>query len=1006
MAEPPPTADADADAEALSQPANPTRRFGKLPRRIATGAVVVLALYTLLGFVVLPWALRSQAIGYVRDHYGRPLTLEAVRVHPFKLYLELQHLRFPDTDGQPLIALTRAHVDFEALASLWSQSYVFGTIHVEGPSARAVMRADGSLNLADLAPKHAAPEPAQKPEPNGPPPSVWIRSLTVHDGSFEYVDAHRPQPFRQRVAPVAFKLANFRTSPEGGLFKLEADTERHGHVAWYGDFHLTPEVRSNGQLRVRDLPLDAIADYLRDVLPFELLAGRAGLTGAYEVRLGKATQVELRLPELRVDGTSLRARSGDPVAVEVASVVVREVRAMLHARSVAVGQVELNGLRTQLVRERDGSLNVARLGPRAAQAAPSTPAQPATPWDVEVARVTLADASIDLTDRTVEPAAHVTLAPVDLELGHAGSDLARAVSLTLDAKLGGGAGRMHASGYVIPKPLAAEIDLTLSDLKVALAQPYLRQVADLTLSDGVLSMRGKTSVRAPDGRPRVSAALDLSLRDLRAHEGESGRELLHCRELAVDDLRYVAQPPSLDIARVRLREPYAHVVLHEDQTLNLTRLLKPRSAPKPLGDPAITPIAPLASSDPEPPMRVHVRETQVDDMRLSFTDRFVRPSFSAELSRLRGGVRDVSSDPGARAAVRLDGQLGSSAPVSIAGSLQPFALEDQSDLRLAWKNITLSQFNPYSGRFTGYNVRTGELSTDIHYALRNGSLDATHKLRIDQLYWGDHASTTQAEATLPVKLATALLRDRRGVIQLDLPVQGKLADPSFRLGPIVWQVLRNVIVKAASAPFHLLGSLFRGAEKAQFVAFEPGAIEPSDSARGELAQLAKALHERPEVIVEVPTGAVTELDRPALADRKVREQLAALQRRELRGARKTTAWASLDVSDRIDLLETLYERITGDDPDLPDAPDAPASLSFFQRRAFRRDFEATTLERLVRSAMPVEPAELETLGQRRGEAIERALTERGAIALDRVLLSRAEKVSPERGKVRYELTVR
>ena len=157
-----------------------------------------------------------------------------------------------------------------------------------------------------------------------------------------------------------------------------------------------------------------------------------------------------------------------------------------------------------------------------------------------------------------------------------------------------------------------------------------------------------------------------------------------------------------------------------------------------------------------------------------------------------------------------------------------------------------------------------------------------------------------------------------------------------------------------------------------------------------------------------------ELVRTLAADEAQRVQIALERRAEggawlrihARGADKSAPYATLDASDRIDLLETLYERLTGHDPEVADAPDPPAGLSFRARRAFRRDFQAAELERLVRAAMPVEPSELAALGQRRGEAIERALTRRGELALNRVLLARADKVTPEQGAVRYELTVR
>ena len=52
-----------------------------------------------------------------------------------------------------------------------------------------------------------------------------------------------------------------------------------------------------------------------------------------------------------------------------------------------------------------------------------------------------------------------------------------------------------------------------------------------------------------------------------------------------------------------------------------------------------------------------------------------------------------------------------------------------------------------------------------------------------------------------MKLAVALLKDRDGVIDLNVPVTGSLDDPKFRLGPIIWKVFVNILEKAVTAPF-------------------------------------------------------------------------------------------------------------------------------------------------------------------------------------------------------------
>ena len=80
----------------------------------------------------------------------------------------------------------------------------------------------------------------------------------------------------------------------------------------------------------------------------------------------------------------------------------------------------------------------------------------------------------------------------------------------------------------------------------------------------------------------------------------------------------------------------------------------------------------------------------------------------------------------------------------------------------------------------------------MQYHVENRKLDAKHHIVIDQLEFGAATESKQA-VPLPIKLAVSLLKDRNGVIDLDLPVGGSLDDPTFRIGPIIWKVFVNLI---------------------------------------------------------------------------------------------------------------------------------------------------------------------------------------------------------------------
>src|SRR6202049_340501 len=105
--------------------------------------------------------------------------------------------------------------------------------------------------------------------------------------------------------------------------------------------------------------------------------------------------------------------------------------------------------------------------------------------------------------------------------------------------------------------------------------------------------------------------------------------------------------------------------------------------------------------------------------------------------------------------------------------------------------MNFSTFIPYPVKFAGYNITKGKLTTLLHYKVNGRKLDAKHHIVVEQLEFGDKTASKDA-VSLPIKLAVALLKDRNGVIELDLPVTGSLDDPEFRLAPIIWKVFVNI----------------------------------------------------------------------------------------------------------------------------------------------------------------------------------------------------------------------
>jgi hypothetical protein len=330
---------------------------------------------------------------------------------------------------------------------------------------------------------------------------------------------------------------------------------------------------------------------------------------------------------------------------------------------------------------------------------------------------------------------------------------------------------------------------------------------------------------------------------------------------------------------------------------------------------------------------------------------------------------------------------------------------------LKFENISLPVFNPYSGKFAGYNIAKGKLFTDLHYQLDHRKLNAQHKIRIDQLEWGE-ATANKEEATLPVKFATSLLKDADGVINLDIPVSGTLDDPTFRIGPIVWQIVKNLLAKVVTAPFKALGALFQGAEEAQFVDFAAGSAALDPAAAERLAALGKSLAPKADLRLEVPVGSDAALDGEALAQARFQRELDAATRSVLLGKKRDDATATVPAFDTLPLerqeavLVALYTQLSGAAPVLPEpAEDGADELSRKERKAQEQQARLDWLTAESRKRATAMPGDLDQLAEQRAGAVQAAVLNATGMPPERVFLSRNGKVSANAQQVRFELAI-
>jgi len=126
------------------------------------------------------------------------------------------------------------------------------------------------------------------------------------------------------------------------------------------------------------------------------------------------------------------------------------------------------------------------------------------------------------------------------------------------------------------------------------------------------------------------------------------------------------------------------------------------------------------------------------------------------------------------------------------------------DLNYVNTDFQLGDLNIYSRHYMGFPILYGDMYYKSATKILNGQLTSDNVLIIQNVELGNKSGGLY---DLPLKFALFLLKDRQGVINLDIPVRGDLKDPRVSIGKIVWNTFKNLIIKVAAAPFDLLAGL-------------------------------------------------------------------------------------------------------------------------------------------------------------------------------------------------------
>jgi len=954
-------------------------------RNIFIGVIIFFAVFTLFGFFGLPPILKSILTKKLSENLHRQVTIKQIKINPYALSVTARDLMITDRgSSETFVSCEEIFLNLQSLSAL-RMALILKEIRLTKPFIKITRHQDMSYNFSDLIEKKE-PKPPEKEK--SIPLRFSLNNIKIENGSIDFLD--QPNQTKHTVRELNIGVPS--------LSNIPSYVERYVRPMLSAKINDTPytlegktkpfadSLETSLDINIKDLDIPYYLAYFPMKMNFKIVS-------AFLDTQTKISFIETKgkKPSLIVTGNvSLKKIAVDDqqnkplLRLPLFEISIAESE--LFSKVIHLAKVSIQSPELEIRRDEKGTLNVLSLLPETKGTKPTPKKEgESTPLSIDVDEVQLAGGKISFSDLT--PSEPFTIAAKNLELRVENISTAKnsksklSLSLLLDKK-----GKISTTGSIGIDPIAAELKMDMKGIGIGLFQSYFTDKVKVTVTGGTFSTTGNLLLGIADDKElKAKYRGSAILSSFSSIDKLNGEDLLKFESLSLSDLNVGYTPLSIDIKGVSLTNFYARVLVNSEGKINLQEIMKTeesKTEPPPTSPQQGKEV--VSPKDKEPSKNIKIGQITLQGGKIDLSDKSVKPEFSMNLSEMGGRVSGLSAAENTTADVELRAKLNDYAPLEITGKINPLREDLFVDLKVRMKDLDLSPATPYSGTYAGYSIEKGKLSFDLKYLIVKKKLDSQNNIFIDQFTFGDKVESPKA-TKLPVKLAVALLKDRKGEIKLDLPVTGSLDDPKFSIWGIILKIIINLISKAATSPFSLLGAVFGGGEELSFVEFDFGSTTITEPNVKKLDTIVKALHDRPSLKMDIEGHVDMEKDRDGfkqyLFNRKVKAQ-------------------------------KLKEMVKKGQPVVPvdDIKIEPPEYEKYLKMAYKeekfpkpknvigmaKDLPAPEMEKLMLTHTEIKEGDLRILASQRSMRVKDAILKSGQVEPERVFILEPKSLAPEK----------
>ncbi len=610
-------------------------------------------------------------------------------------------------------------------------------------------------------------------------------------------------------------------------------------------------------------------------------------------------------------------------------------------KNVLVDKVEIGGLKVSLKRLKDSSIDLKQLlyASNTKEKKVQESAK-GTPWSYRVNDAALNNASAGFVDEVPSHPVVINLDEIHVGVKNLSSNPRENISIESSSRINKTT-TLKTNSQLRLETLQSKGSFELSHFSLPLIDPYIEPSTYAQLRRGDLGLRGTYSYTPL----KTSVEGKLALADWVVEDRRDASVLLGWNRIGVTPFVYAYPDNRLKVNHISVDGLYTNVLIDQNKTLNFSTLSKGAKSES------------NASSASGNPFGIDVIKLSLLNSSATFSDLSLPLPFKTYTHDLGGEVLGISTTKDVTTFVKLRGGVDQYGLTKINGQLNTKDPKRFTDMKVVFENLELKQYTPYSLQFLGYKIADGKLFLNLGYKINQGKLNAQNQIVIKKIELGEEKV---GGSPWPMGLVVALLEDSDGTIDIDLPIEGDVNSPDFKYGKVVWQVIGNLLTKAITSPFRLLGAMMgldANDDSLSKVSFEAGEDILLPPQIEKLDKLTTLLTKRPKLTLSVHGGWANEQDERAL---KVQKLIRTVMGQNLKEKISSADALSLE------FLEVTAQK-SMDSKELKDLR-AAMKEKYNQEAEFTQHYTAALIEKLIALQVLAKP-DLDLLASKRSKAV-------------------------------------